>query len=102
MVRSFSTTTLTIATMSNADGVTYTQTGNAASIKSTDGTWFSNSTINLEGGVMNRSAEGLGMGNTYNVKASGASQIPGGDLNNDDWKNGCRSSPWVRSRVTTS
>lgn len=79
---------LTIATMSNADGVTYTQTGNAASIKSTDGTWFSNSTINLEGGVMNRSAEGLGMGNTYNVKASGASQIPGGDLNNDDWKNG--------------
>lgn len=79
---------LTIATMSNADGVTYTQTGNAASIKSTDGTWFSNSTINLEGGVMNRSAEGLGMGNTYNVKASGASQIPGGDFNNDDWKNG--------------
>lgn len=79
---------LTIATMSNADGVTYTQTGNAASIKSTDGTWFSNSTINLEGGVMNRSAEGLGMGNTYNVKASDASQIPGGDLNNDDWKNG--------------
>ena len=79
---------LTIATMSNADGVTYTQTGNAASIKSTDGTWFSNSTIKLEGGVMNRSAEGLGMGNTYNVKASDASQIPGGDLNNDDWKNG--------------
>ena len=79
---------LVIDTISAAEGVTYTQTGATASIKAKDGTWFKNSQINLQGGLMDRTAEGLGMGNTYQVKAQGASPIPGGDLNDDAWKNG--------------
>ena len=80
--------TLTVDTLSAGTGVTYTQTGTTATLTTKDGSWFKNSTINLHGGQLDRVAHGLGTGNTYTVKATGANQIPGGNLNNDSWKNG--------------
>ena len=79
---------LVIDTIGSADHVTYTQTGSAAGIKAVDGSWFTNSAINLHGGVMDRSTDGLGTGNTYQVKSTGANAIPGGDLADDSWKSG--------------
>ena len=80
--------TLVVDHLAGADHVTYTQTGSTANLKIKDGKWFKNSTINLHGGKMDRTAEGLGTGNAYQVKASGAQAIPSGDLKNDAWKDG--------------
>ena len=79
---------LVVDHLAAADHVTYTQTGTTASLKTKDGKWFKNSTVNLHGGQMDRRADGLGTGNTYHVKAAGAKAIPSGDLKDETWKNG--------------
>lgn len=78
--------TITVGTFSATSDTTYTQTGTGSSISVTDG-WFTNSTINLEGGTIDRADKGLGTGNKYVVKnASWSSTVAGGS--SSDWKTG--------------
>lgn len=75
---------LTISKSSAIDGVTYQQEDDG-SITMSDGKWFSNSTINVFGGTIVRGENGLGSGNTYNIKNEAAGDLDSGALD-PDWQ----------------
>lgn len=75
---------LTISKASAIDGVTYQQEGDG-SLTMSDGKWFGNSTINVFGGTIVRGENGLGSGNTYNIKNEAAGDLDSGALD-PDWQ----------------
>ena len=81
--------TMTITAKTATDGVTYQQEGTNSRITFSDGSWFTNSNINLFGGVIDRTGVALGANNTYTVKADAfTGPIPNGNITNASWKDG--------------
>ena len=79
---------LSVTAGTKMDGVTYNQKN--GTIAFSDGKWFSNSTLNIEGGALDMAAMAnntLGEGNTYNISGSGAGAIEG-EMVQGNWKDG--------------
>ena len=79
---------LTVTAGTKMDGVTYNQKN--GTIAFSDGKWFTNSTLNIEGGALDMAAMAnntLGEGNTYNISGSGAGAIEG-EMVQGNWKDG--------------
>ncbi len=82
---------LTLGHIGTTSGLTYNQT--AGTLTVTDNTFFSNSTLNISGGKLERFTEGsntFGQGNTIRLSGSNTDKLPSGEDGKleGDWRNG--------------